>query len=76
MVYRNLDHAHQKWLDAARLKDWDNYLKFGAAKVISKPEAEEIVNRSGCEELHTQWIEVDKNGRSATQKRWRRPSRR
>jgi len=60
LVYQKLDKAHQVLLDASRLKEWDNYLKFGAVKVISKKEAEDLVY-SGAEELPTQWIETDKN---------------
>ena len=47
-------------LDASRLKEWNNYLSFGAAKIISAAEARQHVDR-GAEELPTQWIERDKN---------------
>ena len=43
-----------------RLKDCTNYLKFGAVRVISKTQAEDLVS-TGAEELPTQWIGTDKN---------------
>ena len=61
LIYQKLDHAHQKLLDESRLKEWNNYLKLGAVKVISKEEAEQIVYSGDSEELPTQWIETDKN---------------
>ena len=60
LIYDRLGAAHQKLLDESRFKEWDNYLKFGAVKIISEKEAMDLVD-SGSEELPTQWIETDKN---------------
>ena len=48
-------------LDKSRLKEWNNYLSFGAAKIIKYQEAQRLINELGAEELPTQWIERDKN---------------
>ena len=61
LTYARLDRAMQSLVDQSRLSEWNNYLKFGATKVIPKSEAEELINKTGCEELPTQWIDVDKN---------------
>ncbi len=55
-----VDQQMKKLLDASRLHEWQNYLKFDAVKVIDKSAAEEMISR-GAEVLPTQWIEVDKN---------------
>lgn len=60
LFYNKVSEGLQKLLDAARLKEWGNYKKYGAAKIISRQEAERIVGL-GAEELPTQWIERDKN---------------
>ena len=59
-MYNKLSSDLQKLLDTSRLKEWNNYKKFGAAKIISRQEAERLVGL-GAEELPTQWIERDKN---------------
>ena len=60
LMYNKLSSDLQKLLDTSRLKEWNNYKKFGAAKIISRQEAERLVGL-GAEELPTQWIERDKN---------------
>ena len=60
LTYRRCDADTQSLLDKSRLKEWNNYLSFGAAKVISAQQAREYVEK-GAEELPTQWIERDKN---------------
>ena len=45
--YNKVDMAMQNLMKEARLKEWDNYLKFGAAKVISREEAEKLVGGEG-----------------------------
>ena len=42
-------------------RDWANYFKFKAVKVIPYREALELRETKEIEELPTQWIEVDKN---------------
>ena len=52
-VYSKLDAENQKLLDQSRLKEWQNYLKFKAVKVVSTRQSEELVSQ-GAEELPTQ----------------------
>ena len=60
LVYNRLSEAHQRLLQESRLKEWQNYMKFGAVKVISRQEMERLIGL-GAEVLPTQWIETDKN---------------
>ena len=60
LTYGRLSEDLQRLLDKSRLKEWNNYLSFGAARIISKAEAKQLVAR-GAEELPTQWIERDNN---------------
>eukprot|EP00971_Amphidinium_carterae_P209265 4151258-Amphidinium_carterae.1 len=57
LIYEHTSGEERKLLDAARMKEWDTYLKFGAAKVITKSEAEEFefMKAGDIEELPMQW---------------------
>ena len=44
LLYECVSVSSQKLLDESRLKEWDNYLQFGAVKVISRAEAEKLVD--------------------------------
>ena len=59
-VYDELDATHQMLLQESRLKEWASYKNFKAVSVISKKEAERLLDQ-GAESLPTQWIETDKN---------------
>ena len=59
-MYNRLGEDLQRLLDESRLREWSNYLDFGAAKIISDSEAERLVGL-GAEELPAQWVERDKN---------------
>ena len=59
--YRNLDTRNKTLVDDARRKEWDNYLKFNAVKVITLDEANEIRDTTGAEELPMKWVDVDKH---------------
>ena len=50
LVYYKLDPNQQKPLDAARTKEWGNYISLGAANIISREEADRLVSH-GAEEL-------------------------
>ena len=58
--YRHCSPELQALLDKARIKEWGNYVSFGAAKLISAARAKELIAK-GAEVLPTQWIERDKN---------------
>ena len=60
LIYNKLDKAIQNRLDEARRAEWENYVKFGAVKIISRREAEKLID-SGVEVLPTSWVDVDKN---------------
>ena len=61
LMYHKLTPELKKLVDEARLKEWTNYLKFNAVKVISQSEADALVRDHDAEVLPTQWIDVDKN---------------
>ena len=46
--------------DKSRIKEWNNYISLGVAKLIPASEAKRLIAR-GAEVLPTQWIERDKN---------------
>ena len=58
--YCNASEEIQRGLDASRAKEWDKWLKYDAAEVISQEQAQELIGE-GAEEIGTQWIEIDKN---------------
>ena len=60
LKYHHCTPEMQALLDAARVKEWANYVSFGAAKLIPAAEAKDLIAR-GAEVLPTQWIERDKN---------------
>ena len=60
LTYRHCTPEMQALLDKARVKEWSNYVSFGAAKLISAAEAKTLIAK-GAELLPTQWIERDKN---------------
>ena len=61
LKYDRVSPDLQKLLDKSRIKEWNNYLSFGATKLIKVEEANRLIDELGAEELPTQWIERDKN---------------
>ena len=47
-------------LNASREKEWQKWLKYNAAEVVSADRAK-VMREEGAEEIGTQWIELDKN---------------
>ena len=47
------------------MKEWSNYMKFGAVEYISRAEAERLLHQ-GTEALPMQWVETFKNAGKST----------
>ena len=60
LIYNKLDKAIQSHLDEARKAEWNNYVKFDAVKILTRKEAEKLID-AGTEVLPTSWVDVDKN---------------
>ena len=60
LVYSRLEEAMQKRVDEARIKEWQNYERFGAASCMTRQEAEKLI-MEGAEVVPTQWIDVNKH---------------
>lgn len=60
LKYASSSPRTQQLLNGSRVKEWANYMKFRAVKVISHEEAQEF-KREGAEEIPMQCIEVQQN---------------
>ena len=59
-MYSKLDEEAKQQVDQARNKEWEDYVRFDAIKIIDEQEAQRYIDE-GIEVLPMQWVDVNKH---------------